>query len=141
MLLVPTTNADFPEYDCFLAAMLDLTLSRTLTAGKKDLRLALHLHDPQRYGPEGGRRWLGLARRDARLSLLVDVQDPAKYTVRGGQEGELVFRCSEALAATLIRGWSLDYTATELAELPAGTALARLPGLPAPVTLQTGGES
>jgi hypothetical protein len=149
LLLVPTTNADFPEYDRFLAAMLDLTLSRVLASGGEDSRLrstapfvvALHLHDPHRYGPEGGRRWVGLARRDARLSLLVDVQNPDGHTVRGGQEGELVFRCSEALASSLIQDWSLDYTAVELTELPAGAALARLPGLPAPVTLQTRGGS
>ena len=142
LLLVPTTNADFPEYDRFLAAMLDLTLSRVLAASGKEFRLALHLHDPHhRYGPESGRRWLGLARRDSRLSLLVDVQEPDRHTVRGGQEGELVFRCSESQASTLIQDWSLDYTATELTELPSGTALARLPGLPAPVTVQTGGES
>jgi hypothetical protein len=141
LLLIPTTNADFPEYDRFLAAMFDLTLSRALAASGEDFHVALHLHDPHLYGPEGGRRWIGLARRDARLSLFVDVQDPDRHTVRGGQEGELVFRCSEALASTLIQSWSLGYTATELAELPTYTALARLPGLPAPVTLQTGGES
>jgi len=140
LLLVPTTNADFPEYDRFLAAMLDLTLSRVLAASGQDFRLALHLHDPHRYSPEGGRRWLGLARHDTRLSLLMDVQDPDGHTVRGAQEGELVFRCSESLASTLVQDWSLGYTATELTELPTGTALARLPGLPAPVTVQTGGE-
>ena len=84
---------------------------------------------------------MGLVRRDARISLLMDVQDPDGHTVRGGQEGELVFRCSEALASSLIQDWSLGYTAAELTELPTGTALARLPDLPAPVTLQTGGES
>jgi hypothetical protein len=141
LLLVPTTNADFPEYDRFLAAMLDLTLNRVLAASGEDFRLALHLHDPHRYGPQGGRRWVGLARRDSRLSLLVNVQDPHGHTVRGAQEGELVFRCSESLASTLVQDWSLGYTATELTELPTGTALARLPGLPAPVTVQTGGES
>ena len=50
----------------------------------------------------------------------------------GGQTAELIFRCDEALAATLIDAWGLAYTEVELTEIPARTALARLPEAPVP---------
>jgi len=137
LFLVPMTNADFPEYDRFLAAMLDLVLNRVLAAGRGDLKVALHLHDPHRYRSDAGQRWIDTARRDERLSLLVDVQDPDQHTFRKDrEEGEIVFRCSEALASSLIADWDLDYTVAELTDLPEGAALARLPGLPGLVILR-----
>ena len=141
LFLVPMTNADFPEYDRFLAAMLDLVLSRVLAIGHGDLKVALHLHDPHRCRSDAGQRWIDVARQDARLSLLVDVHDPDRHILREeGREGELIFRCSEALASTLIGDGDLDYTMAELTELPDGIALARLPGLPGLVTLKAGGD-
>ena len=149
LFLVPMTNADFPEYDRFLAAMLDLVLTRVLATEPGDLQLrstaplavALHLHDPHRYRSDAGQRWIDAARRDERLSLLVNVQDPDRHILReDGGEGEIVFRCSDALASALIGDWDLDYTVAELTELPEGAALARLPGVPGLVTLKAGNE-
>jgi hypothetical protein len=137
LFLVPMTNADFPEYDRFLAAMLDLVLSRVLTTGHGDLKVALHLHDPHRFRSDAGQRWIDAARQDERLSLLVDVQDPDRHTLREDNgEGEIIFRCSEALASSLIADRDLNYTVAELTELPEGAALARLPGLPGLVILR-----
>jgi len=141
LFLVPMTNADFPEYDRFLAAMLDLVLDRVLAAGHGDLKVALHLHDLHRYRDDAGQRWIDAARQDERLSLLVDVQDPDRHVLReGGGAGEIIFCCSEALASTLIADWDLDYTVAELTELPEGAALAHLPGVPGLVTLKAGNE-
>ena len=122
-------------------AMLDLVLDRVLAAGHGDLKVALHLHDPHRYRHDAGRRWIDVARRGDRLSLLVDVQDPDRHILReDGGAGEIIFRCSEALASALIAGWDLDYTVAELTELPEGAALAHLPGVPGLVTLKAGNE-
>ncbi len=139
LLLVPMTNADFPEHDRLLSAMLDLTLHRVLAAAD-DLPLALHLHDPHLYRADRGRHWIDAARQDSRLSLLLDVQNPDAYSkVRGEQQGsQVIFRCSEALASTLIEEWGLPASASELTELPAGTGIARLPGMV--VTLKVGEE-
>ena len=137
LFLVAMTNADFPEYDCFLAAMLDLVLNRVLAAGHGDLKVALHLHDPHRYRSDAGQRWIDAAGRDNQVSLLVDVQDPDRHILReNGEGGEIVFCCSEALAFSLIADWDLDYTVAELTELPEGAALARMPGLPGLVILR-----
>ena len=137
LFLVPLTNADFRDYDRFLAAVLDLTLARVLDGSGDDLRLVLYLQDPQAYCADAGRRWIEVARRDPRLSLVLDVGEPDTYQVQLPEEsGQIIFRCSEALAGSLVEGWDLAYTATELVELPAGTALARLPGLPGPVVLR-----
>ncbi len=78
VLLVPMTDADFPEHNRLLSAMLDLILNRILTGGQ-DLKLSLHLHDPHLYHAGRGQRWIDTARHDPRLSLLLDVQDPAAY--------------------------------------------------------------
>jgi hypothetical protein len=137
LFLVPMTNADFPEYDRFLAAMLDLVLKRVLAAGHGDLKMALHLHDPHRYRNDAGQRWIDVAGRDDQVSLLVDVQDPDRHILReDGGDGEIIFRCSEVLASALIADWDLDYTVAELTELPAGAALARMPGRPGLVILR-----
>jgi len=137
LFLVPLTNADFRDYDRFLAAVLNLTLARVLDAGGDDLRLALYLQDPWAYATDTGRRWIEVVRRDPRLSLVLDIQEPDAYQVQLPEESaQLIFRCSEGLAESLVEGWDLAYTATELVELPAGTALARLPDLPGPVVLR-----
>ncbi|NLD42195.1 MAG: hypothetical protein GX657_01745 [Chloroflexi bacterium] len=137
LFLVPLTNADFRDYDRFLAAVLNLTLARVLDAGGDDLRLAHYLQDPRAYCADAGRRWIEIARRDPRLSLVLDVQEPDAYQVQLPEEsGQIIFRCSERLADSLVEAWDLAYTATELVELPAGTALARLPDLPGPVVLR-----
>jgi len=130
LVLIPMTNADFPEHDRLLSAMLDLNLCRVLATGN-DLRLALHLHEPHLYRTDRNRQWIGAARKDSRLSLLVDVQDPdAGNQVRDGQpEGQVIFRWSETLATSLIGEWGLPASAAELMELPAGTGIARLPGI------------
>jgi len=139
LLLVPMTNVDFPEHDRLLSAMLDLTLSRTLATAGDDFHLALHLHDPHLYRPDSGRRWIDVARQDPRFSLLLNVKEPESYTSlgysgdrqdgraqEGERQGELVFQCSASLASTLIEGWDLPASVTELQELPAGVAIARL---------------
>jgi hypothetical protein len=130
LLLVPMTNADFPEHDRLLSAMLDLTLSRVL-ASADDLNLALHLHDPHLYHSDRGQRWIDTARQDPCLSLLLDVHDPDLYgqVQEEGGEGEVIFRCSEALASALIGDWDLPASIADLTELPTGTAIARLPGM------------
>ena len=83
LLMVPMTNVDYPEHDRLLSAMLDLTLTRTLTAEGEDLHVALHLHDPHLYRNDGGKRWIDVARQDSRLSLVLNVQDPTAYTSFG----------------------------------------------------------
>ena len=128
LLLVPMTNTDYPEHDRLLSAMLDLTLSRILIGRAEDLRIALHLHDPHLYRSDGGQRWIGVARQDSRLSLLVNVRDPAAYTRPSHEEneGELFFNVSDSLASALIADWNLPATSSDLHELPVGVALARL---------------
>ena len=129
LLLVPMTDADFPEHNRLLSAMLDLTLSRIL-ADNRRLNLSLHLHDPHLYRTDQAERWSATAWRDPRLSLLLDTQDPDAHHLRAkGTEGQVVFRCSETLAARLITDWQLPVSTAELMELPTGTAIARLPGM------------
>jgi hypothetical protein len=135
LLLVPLTNADFPEHDHLLSAMLDLTLNRVLTTAD-DARLSLHLHDPHLYRNDRGRRWIEHAHQDSRLALLLDVQTPDNHVRREGCE--LVFRCSEALASTLITDWSLTASISDLMELPGDTAVAQLPSMV--VTLKVSDE-
>jgi hypothetical protein len=129
LFLVPVADTDFPEHNRLLGAMLDLTLARVLRSGP-DLRLSLHLHDPYLYRTDQGQRWIDTARHDPRLSLLVDTQDPDAY--RPGEnepKGEVVFRCTEALASTIVADWQLPVSVAELMELPSNTAVARLPGV------------
>jgi hypothetical protein len=126
LLLVPMTDTDFPRHDRLLGAMLDLTLNRVL-ASRPHPSLSLHLHDPHLYRDDHGWRWIDLARRDPHLSLLVDNQQPDRYRPREGSQ--VVFRCSDALASSLIDAWHLPASVADLAELPAGTAVARLPGM------------
>jgi hypothetical protein len=110
--------------------MFDLILNRTLITGD-DLSLSLHLHDPNLYRSDRGKRWIDADRQDPRISLLLDVHNPDVYSlVRDEQQaGQIIFRCSEALAPSLIAEWSLPASAPELTELPAGAAIARLPGM------------
>ena len=132
LFLVPMTDTDFPRHDRLLSAMLDLTLNRILTTRPRpNLRstapfaVSLHLHDPHLYRDDHGRRWIDVARRDPHLSLLLDIQRPDTHTPREG--GQVVFRCSDPLAASLIDDWQLPVSVADLTELPAGTAVARLP--------------
>src|SRR5690606_3032859 len=126
--LVPMTNADYPEHDRLVSAMLDLTLQRVLAA-EQDVHLALHLHDLHLYRHDEGLRWIDLSRRDARVSLLLDTSQPDGYQPGRRHGAEVLFRCSEALASSVVAAWSLPAPASELTELPAGSALARLPGM------------
>jgi hypothetical protein len=126
LLLVPMTDNDFPEHDRLLSAMLDVTLQHLL-AGDDDDRLALHLHDPFLYRGDQGQRWIDAAQRDTRLSLLLDIQRPDRY--RPGERSQVIFRCSETLASRLIDDWHLPASLSDLTELPADTAVARLPGM------------
>ena len=126
LLLVPMTDTDFPRHDRLLSAMLDLTLNRVL-ATRPHPSLSLHLHDPHLYRDDHGQRWIDVARRDPHLSLLLDIQQPERYTPREGSQ--VVFRCSDALASSLIDDWHLPASIADLTELPAGTAVARLPGM------------
>jgi hypothetical protein len=142
LLLVPMTDTDFPRHDRLLSAMLDLTLNRILaTLHQPDLRSAassavsLHLHDPHVYRDDHGRRWIDVARRDPQLSLLLDVQQPDRYIPREGSQ--IVFRCSDALASRLIDDWRLPASLTDLTELPADTAVARLPGMVVTLKVRT----
>jgi hypothetical protein len=134
LLLVPMTDTDFPAHDRLLSAMLDLTLNRILASqshsrlqGATPFVVSLHLHDPHLYRDDHGRRWIAAARRDPRLSLLLDIQQPERYTPREGSQ--IVFRCSDALASRLIDDWNLPASLSDLTELPADTAVARLPGM------------
>ena len=126
LLLVPMTDTDFPRHDRLLSAMLDLTLNRIL-ATRRHSSLSLHLHDPHLYRDDHGQRWIEVARRDPHLSLLLDIQQPDRNTPREG--GEVVFRCSDAFASFLIDDWHLPASTSDLTELPAGTGIARLPGM------------
>ena len=129
LLLAPMTDTDFPENDHLLSAMLDLTLSRLLSGGE-ELRVSLHLHEPHLYRTERGQRWIDVARQAPRLSLLVDTQESEAYPVREeGPKGEIVFRCTEALASRLVADWQLPISPAELMELPPNTAIARLQGM------------
>jgi hypothetical protein len=128
LLLVPMTNADFPEHDRLLSAILDLTLNRIL-ASADEPNLALHLHDPHLYRTDRGQQWADAVRQEPRLSLLLDVQEPESYRPDEQRGGQVVFRCSEALASSLIEGWGLPGSAAELTELPAGMGMARLPDM------------
>jgi hypothetical protein len=133
LLLVPMTDTDFPRHDRLLSAMLDLTLNRILTT-RRHPNLSLHLHDPHLYREDHGQRWIDVTQRDPHLSLLLDIQQPDRYRPREGSQ--VVFRCSDALASSLIDDWHLPASIADLAELPAGIAVARLPGMV--VTLKVG---
>ena len=98
-----------------------------LLANGDDVRLALHLHNPYLYRDDHGQRWIDAAQRDTRLSLLLDVQQPDSYKSREGSQ--IVFRCSDSLASRLIEDWHLPASVSDLTELPADTAVARLPGM------------
>lgn len=144
LILVPMTNADFPEHNRFLAAMIATTLRRVLTTAESHVQVALHLHDPGAYFMDEGRQWLEFAGKGDSLALLLDIQDtkgqiPFRDVVTEGKIGQLIFRCDEKLAAALTTAWELGYTVAEMTEIPAGTALARLPGLPGPLTVRTEG--
>jgi hypothetical protein len=129
LLLVPMTDADFPEHNRLLSAMLDLTLSRILV-DNKDLRLSLHLHEPHLHRADRGQRWIETAQQDPRLSLLMDTQEVEAYPVREEEpKGEIVFLCTEALASMLVADWQLPVSPAELMELPPNTAVTRLPGM------------
>ncbi len=129
LLLVPMTNVDFPEHDRLLSAMLDLTLNRVLT-NCSHLSLSLHLHDLYLYRSDRGKRWIDAARQDPRISLLSDINNPDFCTLDRDEQqaSQVVFRCSEALASSLIVEWGLPASAAELTELPAGAAIARFLG-------------
>ena len=136
LLLVPMTNADFPEHDRLLSAMLDLSLCKVL-ATADDLHLALHLHDPHLYRTDRGRQWIDAARQRLHASPCCWMSRNLRRTGRTNSvESQVVFRCSEALASSLIEKWGLPASAAELTELPAGTGIARLPGMV--VTLKVG---
>ena len=139
LLLVPMTNVDFREHDRLLSAMLDMILKCVVTT-EDELQLALHLHDAHLYRTDHGQRWVGFARQGSRLTLLLDVQDPRNHTRNrmGGDGVEVIFRCSESLASHIIDGWSLPASIADLTELPAGTAVARLPDMT--VTLKVADE-
>jgi hypothetical protein len=126
LLLVPMTDTDFPAHDRLLSAMLDLTLNRVL-ASQPHPTVSLHLHDPHLYRNDHGRRWIDAAQRDTRLSLLLDVQQPDRYKTI--EDSQVVFRFSDALASRLIDRWNLPASLSDLTELPADTAIARLPGM------------
>ena len=58
---------------------------------------------------------------------MLEVQEPDEFVLR--DRGQDISPCSEALASRIIRDWDLPVSTAELAELPAGTAIARLPGM------------
>jgi hypothetical protein len=120
------TDTDFPAHDRLLSAMLDLTLNRVLS-NRPHPAVSLHLHDPYLYRGDHGQRWIDAARRHPHLSLLLDIQQPDRY--RPGEESQVIFRCSETLASSLIEDWHLPASVSDLTELPADTAVARLPGM------------
>jgi len=126
LLLVPMTDTDFPAHDRLLSAMLDLTLNRVL-ANRPHPALSLHLHDPCLYRGDHGQRWIDAAQPDTRFSLLLDIQQPDRYKSREGSQ--IVFRCPDTLASRLIDDWHLPASVSDLTELPADTAVARLPGM------------
>jgi hypothetical protein len=124
LLLVPMTDTDFPKHDRLLSAMFDLTLNRAL-ASRPHPRVSLHFHDSHLYRDDHGQRWIDAARRDPHLSLLLDIQEPERYRPREGSQ--VIFRCSDTLASHLIDDWHLPASLSDLTELPADTAVARLP--------------
>jgi len=126
LLLVPMTDTDFPQHDRLLSAMLDLTLNRIL-ASQPHPTISVHLHDPHLYRNDHGRRWIDLARRNPHLSLMLDIQQADRY--RPGEGSQVIFRCSDTLASRLIEDWHLPASLSDLTELPADTAVARLPGM------------
>jgi hypothetical protein len=126
LLLAPMTDTDFPRHDRLLSTMLDLALHRALVSPNHP-RLSLHLHDPHLYRDDHGRRWIDVTRQDPRLALLLDVQQPEQYLPREGSQ--IVFRCSDAPALSLIDDWHLPASVADLTELPASTGVARLPGM------------
>ena len=142
LLLAPLTNADYPEHNRFVATMLDAVLRLAFATPGNGPRVALHLHDPQLYHPDQGRRWVVVTRRDTRLTLLVDTHDPNQYgqVLLEGQEVELFFRCPERLAPVLAATHGLACPVSDLVDLPANTALARLPDLPSWATVNTGND-
>ncbi len=129
LLLVPMTDADFPENDRLLDAMLNLGLTRILAA-HDNRRIALHLHEPD-LGQDDDQRWIEAARRDPRLTLLLDAQSLTKglWLEQDMDAGQVLFRCPKELAPHLVAAWHLPASPAELAELPASTAIARLPGM------------
>jgi hypothetical protein len=126
LLLVPMTDTDFPRHDRLLSAMLDLTLNRVLATRPHPV-LSLHLHDPHLYRDDHGHRWIDVAGQDPHLSLLLDIQQPDRYKQR--EASQIVFRCSDTLASCLIDNWHLPASVADLTEMPAGTGVARLPGM------------
>lgn len=133
VLLVPMTNADFPEHNRFLASVLGMALNQGIRLAGADLKLTVHLHDPHQYRGDRGYRWINAARKDTRLAAVVDTHDPDNYGQAvldrvEGQEGELFFRCSQKLAADLAHAWDIVCPLSDLMDLPPGIALARLPG-------------
>ncbi|MBN1659807.1 MAG: hypothetical protein JXA93_15485 [Anaerolineae bacterium] len=130
LILVPMTDDDFPEHDRLLSAVLDLSLNRVL-ARTENLRITLHLHEPDLYRKDGSRRWIDIARQDPRVTLLVD----RKASVAGTRiepdinAAQAIFRCSDGQASHLVSAWHLPASASDLDELPADTAIARLPGM------------
>jgi hypothetical protein len=134
LLLVPMTDTDFPAHDRLLSAMLDLTLNRVVAnrphpavQSTAPSAVSMHLHDPYLYRGDHGQRWIDAAQRDTRFSLLLDIQRPDRYKSREGSQ--IVFRFSDALASRLIDRWNLPASLSDLTELPADTAIARLPGM------------
>jgi len=139
-ILAPLTNRDFPEYDRLLCAMLDLTLARVLATPGPEPRFALHLHEPRRHHHDGGESWIDAA-RTGRISTAVAAGDRETYAALYAREtgAEVIFSCPAPLATALIREEALPCTIPDLVDLPEGTAIARLPGLPL-VALKTEGE-
>lgn len=128
LILAPMTDADFPENDRLLNAMLNLGLTRVLAA-HDDRRIALHLHEPDLY-QGNGRSWIEAARRDPRLTLLLDGRGATEGNrLEEDKAGQGLFRCPKELAPSFVAAWHLPASPAELAELPAGTAIARLPGM------------
>jgi hypothetical protein len=106
--------------------------------------VSVYLHSPTVYCSSTSLdRWLSLAQHE-RISLLIDLSEQEWLSGDGKElrenglgesllnrvETKLLFRCPEILANRLTRhaeGWNLPCPLTELAEIPDGTALARLP--------------
>ncbi len=139
-LLVPLTNRDYPAHDRLLVAMVDLTLARLLGASGPALRFALHLHAPHRFRRDGGARWID-ATRAGQVAALVSSDESRAYAGLYAREtdAELIFSYAAGDFGDLAGDEALPCTANDLADLPAGTAIARLPGLSA-VALQTDGD-
>lgn len=128
LILAPMTDADFPENDRLLNAMLNLSLTRVLAA-RDDRRISLHLHKTDLY-QDRGRSWIEAARRDPRLTLLLDGRGATEgHWLEEDKAGQVLFRCPKELAPHFVAAWHLPASPTELTELPATTAIARLPGM------------